>query len=135
MAPPAAACRGHPPGARPAVRERGSGPSLAGRRYHRGVVAEKIFAGIVLLVCALLLLRLVIGERRRWRYDAFWRRLWAGTRIRALRLWHWRAASRKARHDADEAIRRARGRNGGEWDGNVYKPKSFDDKRDKRNLH
>lgn len=95
-------------------------------------MVEKILAAIVLLVCALLLVRLVIGERRRWRYDAFWRRLWAGTRIRALRVWHWRAASRKARRDADEAIRRARG---GEWDGNVYKPKSFQGKRDKRNLH
>jgi hypothetical protein len=101
-------------------------------------VGEKIFAGIVLLVCALLMLRLVIGARRRYAYDAFWRRLWAGTRIRALRLWHWRSASRQARRDADEAIRRARGRAEGEWDGNVYTPKSFDanrDKRDKRNLH
>jgi hypothetical protein len=97
-------------------------------------VVEKILAGLVLLVCVLLLVRLVIGERRRWHYDAFWRRLWAGTRIRALRLWHWRAASRQARRDADEAIRRARGRDG-EWDGNVYTPKSFDGKRDKRNLH
>jgi hypothetical protein len=99
------------------------------------VVAEKIFAGIVLLVCALLMVRLLIGERRRYRYDAFWRRLWAGTRIRALRLWHWRSASRQARRDADEAIRRARGKDDGEWDGNVYTPKSFDGKRDKRNLH
>ncbi len=93
---------------------------------------EKILAGLVLLVCALLLLRLVIGERRRRRYDAFWRRAWAGTRIRALRLWHWRSATRQARRDADEAIRRARG---GEWDGNVYKPTAFKGKRDRRKLH
>lgn len=93
-------------------------------------MVEKIFAGLVLLVCGLLLLRLVIGERRRYRYDAFWRRLWIGVRIRSLRLWHWRRAGRQARRDAEEAIRRARD---GEWDGNVYKPKSF--KGDRRNLH
>ena len=93
-------------------------------------MVEKIFVSLVLAVCALLLLRLVIGERRRHAYDAFWRRLWAATRIRALRLWHWRAASRQAKRDADAAIRRARE---GEWDGNVYKPKSF--KRDRKNLH
>ena len=93
-------------------------------------MAEKIFAGLVLVVCGLLLLRLVIGERRRYRYDAFWRRLWVAVRVRSLRLWHWRSASRQARQDADEAIRRA---SGGEWDGNVYKPKSF--KRDPRKLH
>ena len=31
---------------------------------------EKIFAAVVLAVCALLLVRLVIGERRRYRLDA-----------------------------------------------------------------
>lgn len=91
-------------------------------------VAEKIFAALVLATCAVLALRLVIGEQRRWRFDAFWRRLWARLRIQATRLWHWPAARRRAKRDAEEAIRRARE---GTWDGNVYKPKSFD----KRKLH
>lgn len=91
-------------------------------------MAEKIFAALVLASCAVLLVRLVIGEQRRWRFDAFWRRLWIRLRVQALRLWHWPAARRRAKHDAEEAIRRARE---GTWDGNVYKPKSFD----KRKLH
>jgi hypothetical protein len=96
-------------------------------------VVEKIFAGFVLVVCGLLLLRLVIGARRRHAYDLFWKRLWIATRLHVLRLWHWPAARRQARRDADAAIRRA---SDGEWDGNVYKPKSFkrDPARD-RKLH
>jgi len=85
-------------------------------------MVEMIFVGIVLAVCAVLMLRLLLGERRRYRFDAALRRLWLAVRIKALRLWHWRAAHRQARRDAEEAIRRARE---GEWDGNVYKPKSF----------
>lgn len=85
-------------------------------------MGDQIFAGLVLAVCGVLLLRLVLGERRRYAFDAFWRRLWIALRVRGLRLWHWRAARRQARRDADEAIRRAQE---GEWDGNVYKPKSF----------
>jgi hypothetical protein len=85
-------------------------------------MAEKIFAGIVLAACAAMLLRMVIGWRRRAAFDAFWRRHTLALRIKLLRLWHWRSAQRRARRDAEEAIRRARE---GEWDGNVYKPKSF----------
>lgn len=84
-------------------------------------MAETIFAGIVLAACAVMLLRLLLGHRRH-AFDAFWRRHTLALRIRLLRLWHWRSAQRRARHDAEEAIRRARE---GEWDGNVYKPKSF----------
>jgi hypothetical protein len=91
-------------------------------------VAEKIFAALVLACCAVLMLRLLLGERRRGGFDAFWRRVWIRLRIQALRLWHWPAARRRAKRDAEAAIRRARE---GTWDGNVYKPKSFD----KRKLH
>ena len=85
-------------------------------------MVEKIFAGIVLAVCGVLMLRLLLGERRRYRFDAALRRFVVAARVKALRLWHWRSAHRQARRDAEEAIRRARE---GEWDGNVYKPKSF----------
>jgi hypothetical protein len=89
-------------------------------------MGDKILAGIVIVVCAMFMLRLMLGERRRYRFDAVARRLWASVRIRALRLWHWRAARRQARRDAEDVIRRARGADAdGEWDGNVYKPKSF----------
>lgn len=92
---------------------------------------ERIFAAIVLVACALLLLRLVIGERRRYRFDAAARRAWFMLRRFALALqrkllslWHWRSSRREAAKVAEEAIRRARSAEGS-WDGNVYKPKSF----------
>lgn len=91
-------------------------------------MADKIFAAIVLACCLVLLLRLALGERRRYRFDAFWRRLWITLRVQGARAWHWPSARRRARRDAEEAIRRARD---GVWEGNVYKPKSFD----KRKLH
>ncbi|HWI12160.1 MAG TPA: hypothetical protein VNU48_12580 [Burkholderiaceae bacterium] len=87
---------------------------------------ERVLAGIVLAVCALLLLRLTMSVPRRYRFDAAWRRIWLALRRAGLRAWHWRAArrdARRAREVADEAIRRARDR--GDWDGNVYTPKSF----------
>jgi hypothetical protein len=94
-------------------------------------VFQQVFAGLVLTVCALLLVRLVIGERRRWRFDAAARRLWFTLRRfglavhrKLLLLWHWRSSRRQAAQAAEEAIRRARGAEGS-WDGNVYKPKSF----------
>ena len=92
---------------------------------------QQVFAGLVLTVCALLLLRLVIGERRRYRFDATARRLWFMLRRFALSLhrkllslWNWRSSRRQAAQAAEEAIRRARSADGS-WDGNVYKPKSF----------
>ncbi len=92
---------------------------------------EQGLAGLTLAVCALLLLRLVIGERRRYRFDAAARRLWFTLRRfglslqrKLLSLGHWRASRRQAAHAAEEAIRRARSADGS-WDGNVYKPKSF----------
>lgn len=92
---------------------------------------EKTFAGLVLAVCALLLLRMVIGERRRYRFDMAARRVWFTLRRfglslhrTLLSLWHWRSSRRRAAQAAEEAIRRARGADG-TWDGNVYKPKSF----------
>jgi len=87
---------------------------------------ERVLAAIVLAVCALLLLRLTMSVPRRYRFDAALRRVWLALRRTGLRVWHWRAARReaqRAREVADEAIQRARDR--GDWDGNVYTPKSF----------
>ena len=87
---------------------------------------EQLLAAVVLAVCVLLFARLLIGARRRRRLDAALHSL-AGTGRRALRstrsAWRWRAAQRSSKQAADEAIRRAR--EGGTWEGNVYKPKSF----------
>ena len=92
---------------------------------------ERVFAAIVMTVCAVLLVRLLIGERRRYRFDAAAYRVWAALRRfglslqrRAFSLYHWRSSRRAAAQAAEEAIRRARGAEGS-WDGNVYKPKSF----------
>ena len=92
---------------------------------------QQIFTGLVLAACALMLVRLVIGERRRYRFDAAARRFWFALRRfglalhqKLLSLWHWRSSRRQAAQAADEAIRRARSADGS-WDGNVYKPKSF----------
>lgn len=85
---------------------------------------ERVFAAIVLAACTALLLRLVIGARRRQRFDAVARRGALALRRFALSAWHWRSSRREAAKAAEEAIRRARGADG-TWDGNVYKPKSF----------
>ena len=55
---------------------------------------ERLFAAIALAVCAVLLVRLVIGERRRWRFDAYVRRMAQGVRRFGLWAWHWRNARR-----------------------------------------
>lgn len=86
-------------------------------------MTEKVLAGLALAVCAVLLLRLVLGEPRRRRFDAALRRAWLATKRRASHLWHWRERKRLAEQAAADAIERAR--RAGEWDGNVYKPKSF----------
>lgn len=89
---------------------------------------ENFFAGLTLAICVALLLHMAIGpvrrEKLRLRWLAFrrasglndWRRLWPSRQNKAA-----------ARREADDAIERARrAAEKGEWDGNVYRPKSFD---------
>ena len=96
-------------------------------------VLEKLFPAIAVATCLVLLLRLLLGERRRHRFDRAIARWSRSARSRIEGLFTWNASRRRARRAAEEAIRRARG--GGEWDGNVYRPKSFN-KRDKdRKIH
>ena len=92
---------------------------------------EKLFPAIVVAACLVLLLRLVLGERRRHRFDRALVRWSRSARHRIEGLFTWNAERRRARRAAEEAIRRARG-GGGEWDGNVYRPKSFDKKKDRK---
>ena len=101
---------------------------------------EKLFAGLVLALCLVLMLRLVLGARRRDRFDAAARRAWGNSQQFLSSAYHWRSHRREAERKADEVIRRAQGRSAnsespegdGEWEGNVYKPKSF---RKPRKLH
>jgi hypothetical protein len=84
---------------------------------------EKFFAAVVLAVCIVMMVRLLLSVRLRLKLDATARR--SGYRIRgwALSAYHWRSGRKNAAQVAEEAIRRAR--DGGSWEGNVYKPKSF----------
>ena len=91
---------------------------------------ERVLAAVVLAACAVLLVRLLLNERRRYRFDTAMRRSWARLSRTAVSVWRWpaairqrRASERQAEEAANDAIRRASGR--GEWDGNVYRPKSF----------
>lgn len=86
-------------------------------------MGEKILAGVVLAACAVMLVRLMLGERRRWQFDSAMRRAYEACKRRVLSVSRWRATRRDAARAADEAIRRARDVT--ERDGNVYKPKSF----------
>jgi hypothetical protein len=91
---------------------------------------DRVLAAIVLAVCAVMLVRLSIGERRRYRFDAALRRVWYGMRRSWYATGHWfgsirrrRSARREAEQVAQDAIRRASRR--ADWDGNVNTPKSF----------
>lgn len=93
---------------------------------------EKIFAATIVAGCLVMLLRLVLGARRRQRFDATVSR-WAR---RIDTFFTWNSVRRRARREAEDAIRRARdgaGSGAGEWDGNVYRPKSF--KKKQRKIH
>lgn len=91
----------------------------------------------MLTTCVVLMVRMALGARRRARFDAALGRWWrGGGRVIAAIVHAARrpVAQARARRETAEAIRRARGRaEAGEWDGNVYRTKSF--KRKKRDLH
>ena len=97
---------------------------------------EKIFAAIVVAGCLVMLLRLGLGARRRHRFDSAITRWSRRTAARLESIFTWNSQRRRARRVADAAIRRARdgaSTRGGEWDGNVYRPKSF--KKKGRKIH
>ena len=93
---------------------------------------EKIFAAAMVVVCVLLLLRMLLGPRRRSRVDASLRRNGEAWQRRVVRVIGWPAAELRARRETKEAIRRAR-RSAIERDGNVLSPKAFKGRR--RDLH
>ncbi len=93
---------------------------------------EKVFAGVVLAVCVVLLVRLALGASRRARFDRWARSAALGLRARAVALWRWPRSRRQAQQLADDAIRRARE---GHWDGNVYTPERFSKKPPRDKMH
>ena len=101
---------------------------------------EKLFAGITLVLCLALLLRMALGRTQQARWDAFWRRQLhrarrAGDALR--QLWRRTRSSPRARRQAADAIERARrGRAGTTREGNVIRPGRFQrDDDDKPPLH
>ena len=91
---------------------------------------DKPLALLVACVCLVMLVRLFMPERYRWRFDAAARRSWQALRVWALWAWRWRSSRKAAARMAEEAIRRAR--INAERDGNVYRPKSFGESRESR---
>lgn len=106
------------------------------------MIVEKLLAALVLIVCLVMLVHMALPFRAQQRADAL-RRQWL-QRLRSIRLRRPTPAPRRptqqdAARTAEEAILKARraasGRrpNGsgdkaepeGEWDGNVFRPKSF----------
>ncbi|HET7795105.1 MAG TPA: hypothetical protein VFL64_17110 [Rhizobacter sp.] len=85
---------------------------------------ETVFAVLTLVICIALMVRLLVGPRRRQGLDAWARRTGLGIKYTALRVYHWRSSRQTAKRVAEDAIRRARD-DKGSWEGNVYKPKSF----------
>jgi hypothetical protein len=88
--------------------------------------ADKLLAALALVVCAVMLLRMILGARQRARMDQAAWRCWQVTRRWAQALWHWRARRTHARDTAAAMIRRAQTKKStGQWEGNVYRPKEF----------
>jgi hypothetical protein len=94
---------------------------------------EKIFAAVVLAVCIVMMVRLLLSVRLRLKFDTTARRSWYRMRGWALSIYHWRSSRKNAAQAAEDAIRRAR--EGGTWEGNVYKPKSFSKRPPRNKLH
>jgi hypothetical protein len=87
---------------------------------------DKALAAMIFVACIVMLARLWMGDQRRYRFDVATRRFGLALKQRVLQAWHWRSSKRAAAQAADDLIRRARQKDAqGEWDGNVYKPKSF----------
>jgi hypothetical protein len=97
------------------------------------IVIEKIFAAGIVLACAALLLRMLLGPRRRARLDKALRRAGVALQRRFGRLVAWPSAHARAEREARNAIARARSRAAADRDGNVVRPKAF--QRKKRDLH
>ncbi|MFM9916483.1 MAG: hypothetical protein ACKVOX_11795 [Rhizobacter sp.] len=95
------------------------------------ILFEQLLAGLTATVCAVLLVRLCLGNARQRRFDNAARSMGRKLREGARQVWRAPAARRAAAREAQSAIERARngraplGADDGDWQGNVYTPKSF----------
>lgn len=93
-----------------------------------------VLAVIGLVVCIALAVHMALPYRLRARVDAAVTRLGGWLQAQLDRAVGWRRRQRQTRAaalEAERVIRRAQesaqtGRLDGEWDGNVYRPKSFE---------
>lgn len=84
---------------------------------------EKTIALSIAAACLVMLVRLMIGSRRRDRLDHAVVGRWRRYSTWVVKTWRWRVSKKKAAKEAQAVINRARTR--GDWDGNVFRPKSF----------
>jgi hypothetical protein len=100
-----------------------------------------VMAAIGLLTCIFLAIRMALPARSRQQLDARLRRAAWSLRDTASKASSWLRGQRhrkSAANEAEAAIRRAQSaasKPEGEWDGNVYRPKSFDKSKKPRKLH
>lgn len=99
---------------------------------------QTVLAATGLVVCIALAVHMALPYRWQARVDAAARGLVSWAQLQMARLTGWRRRQRQTRVaalEAERVIRRAResalhdardSRTGGEWDGNVYRPKSFE---------
>lgn len=94
-----------------------------------------VLAAVGLAVCLAMAVHMALPRRLRAKADAAVARLMAALHAQIDRAVGWRRRQRQARAaalEAERVIRRAResaqgnSRLDGEWDGNVYRPKSFE---------
>lgn len=97
-----------------------------------------VLAAIGLAVCIALAVHMALPYRLRARVDGGLQAMFDWVRLQLARLTGWRRQQRQARAaalEAERVIRRAResalhdardSRTDGAWEGNVYRPKSFD---------
>ncbi len=89
---------------------------------------DKILSACVLVICLIALARLCVGARWRRRFDNALRRVWLRLRSIRLRRKPPTLSADEAAWLARDAIERARQRRGqpsGQWQGNVFRPRSF----------
>jgi|JI6StandDraft_1071083.scaffolds.fasta_scaffold228786_2 F0F1-type ATP synthase membrane subunit b/b' len=91
-------------------------------------MTEKVLAGIGLLICVVLALRMLLGAKRTRRIDTQLAEKAEQARQALKSLPQWRESRDTARREAEQAINRAR-RKTVERDGNVLRPR-FGDKKD-----
>lgn len=102
-----------------------------------------LFAALGLLICVLIAVHMMLRpNQQRWLTARLRRSAWQlRDGYEHLRTWRQRRRLQKdAIAEAAAAIERARAKADGTWDGNVYRPRQFEQKNkdkngDKRNLH